>query len=296
MTLKERLRERAKRLPAWFHFVVNAGAIGLGVLWWVTYSGPYRWFAERQLAWSNEYDVKFTGLMVLFACLLTGVAITQIAASFVPERSDPGAAALHARMDAFGTFLTRNTYLLAMTGVVVALALVGGFMMIQARLSGGFVTVAAEALERGHAPEGVFARVEGRQLWDRTVSFTKTGSDSGTKTIVPIVSTGWQPGQPVALFVRMDDYVLRRLSSDARENGTPPALSGLLSAGDLDGIARTELEGKAMVIADRHYVLDQGETPERREGLGKILLGVSGVASPIVLVVWLVKRRRRNAG
>src|SRR4029077_3520814 len=103
----------------------------------------YRWFAERQLAWSKEYDVKFTGIMVLFACLLTGVVITQIAASLVPDRNDPGAAALHARMDAFGNWLTRNTYLLAMTGVVVALAAVGGFMVIQARMAGGFVTVAA---------------------------------------------------------------------------------------------------------------------------------------------------------
>jgi len=51
-----------------------------------------------------------------------------------------------------------------------------------------------------------------------------------------------------------------------------------------------------MAIAGQHYVVDQGETPERREGLGKILLGVSGVLSPIVLVVWLVKRRRRNDG
>jgi len=296
MTLKERLRERAKRLPAWFHVVINVGALGLAAFWWATYRGLYRWFAERQLAWSNEYDVKFTGIMVVFVCLMTGLVITQIAASLVPDRSDRRTAELHAGMDAFGTWLTRNTFLLAMTGVVVGLAAVGGFMMIQARLAGGFVTVAADMLERGGAPAGAFARVEGRGLWDETVSFTKTGSDSGTKTIVPVVSAGWQAGQPVALFVRMDDYALRRLTDDARESGKPPALSGLLTAGDLDGIARTELEGKSMVIAGRHYVVDQGETPERRAGLGKILLGVSAVLSPIVLVIWLVKRRRRNDG
>ena len=89
--------------------------------------------------------------------------ITQIAASLVPDRSDPGATAeLHARMDAFGNWLTRNTYLLLMTGLVVALAAIGGFMVIQARLAGGFVTVAAETLERGGAPGGTFVRVEGR--------------------------------------------------------------------------------------------------------------------------------------
>lgn len=295
MTLKERLRERAKRLPAWFHVVINMSALGLAGFWWATYSGPYRWFAERQLDWSGSYEVKFTGIMVVFACVLSAAVVTQIAASLVPDRSDPRTADLHARMDAFGNWLTRNTYLLAMTGVVVALAAVGGFMVIQARMGGGFVTVAAETLERGGAPGGTFVRVEGRGLWDQTVSYEQTGGDSpGVKTIVPVVSPGWQPGQSVALFARIDDAARQRLAIEKREGEEHPALSGLLIANDLEGIARTELEAEGMVIAGRNYVLDPAETPERRERLGTFLLGASGVLSPIVLVVWLVKRRRRN--
>ena len=294
MTLKERLRERARRLPAWFHVVINLSAFGLAALWWATYSGPYRWLAERQLDWSGSYDLKFTGIMVVFVCLLTSVLITQIAASLVPDRSDPRTAELHARMDAFGNWLTRNTYLLAMTGVVVALAAVGGFMVIQARMAGGFVTVAAETLERGGAPGGTFARIDGRALWDEMVSYEQKGGDSpGVKAIVPVVSAGWRPGRPVALFARIDDAARRQLGIEKGEGDQQPVLSGLLTADDLEGIARTELEAKGMVIAGRNYVLDPGSTPERRERLGTFLLGASGELAPIVLVVWLVKRRRR---
>ena len=109
-----------------------------------------------------------------------------------------------------------------------------------------------------------------------------------------MVSPGWKPGQPVALFARIDDAARQRLAIETREDEEHPALSGLLIANDLEGIARTELEEKAMVIARRHYILDPAETPERRERLGTFLLGAAGVLSPIALVVWLVKRRRRD--
>lgn len=298
MTFSERMRERAKRLPVWFHAVINLGAVGLAVTWWVSYTGPYRWFAELQLDRSGEYDVKFTGIMVLFACVLSATLVTQIAASLVPDRSESekqATAAMSARMDAFGNWMARNHYLLAMTGAVVGLAGVGGFMLIQVRLSGRFVTVAAASLERGGAPAGSFARLEGRQLWDQTVGFKNINGDSpGTKTIVPVVSPGWQPGQPVALFARIDDSELQWLTAEKRESGKVPTLSGLLTANDLEGIARTELAEEGIAIAGRHFVLDQGVTPEFREGLGKILLGVSAVLAPVVVVVWRVKRRRRG--
>jgi hypothetical protein len=278
--------------------VIHLGAFGLAVAWWATYSGVYRWLAERQLEWSGEYSWKFTGVMTIFACMFSGFLVIQIAASLVPDRSDSERQATEdfgARMDALSSWMKRNSFLLLMTGTVVALAAIGGFMVMQAQRSGGFVTVAAASLERGGAPAGAFARIEGRQLWDQSVGFTTRGGDSpGVKTIVPVVSPGWQPGQPIALFARIDAYWIQRLASETRGMKELPELSGLLTANDLEGIVHTELAEKGIAIADRHYVLDQGETPERREFLGKFLLGAAAVLAPIALIVFLVKRRRRG--
>src|SRR4249919_2321791 len=123
MTFKERMRERALRLPIWFHVLINGGALGLAITWWVTYSGGYRWLAERQLEWSGHYDLNFTGIMMIFACLISGAVITQIAASLVPDRSASerqSTADMRARLDGFANWLTRNTYLVAMTGLAIA--------------------------------------------------------------------------------------------------------------------------------------------------------------------------------
>jgi hypothetical protein len=292
--LTKKLRRRAMRLPMWLVGIIYVTAFGLTGWWWLRYSGPYRWLAELQLQKSGSYGLVLTGLMLLLACMLVATGLVQLLATFAPEPSDSERQAdenATKPIERLNVWMNTNQSWLVAIGVTVSIAVIGGYMVIEARLGGKIADVQVRDLEQGADPPGRFVKLAGRLL-PREMAVFERNRGARFNMIVPVVSSDWQEGRPVAAFLRLEDVSFAALLERIRSGQLTAGLFGLLSPGDLPGIARTEMEGRGLKIADRHFVLDQGQTPESRESLGMFLLPVSAVMGVGVALVWLIRRRR----
>ncbi|MET0336249.1 MAG: WYL domain-containing protein, partial [Caulobacter sp.] len=59
--------------------------------------------------------------------------------------------------------------------------------------------------QQAPAPASAYLSIDGRLLWERTVTLTKGASKSIEYTLVPLVAEGWRDGEPVPYVVRVDN-------------------------------------------------------------------------------------------
>jgi hypothetical protein len=126
-SIKKTLRERALRLPLWFHAVVMLTAVGIPLYQWVTFSGLFRAWARAYGA-PADHDKKLIFVMMVCGFMLVGVILTQILASIVPPPPDErlrARAAAFTSYDDFGAWMRRHSFKMKVAAVVIAAAAVG---------------------------------------------------------------------------------------------------------------------------------------------------------------------------
>ena len=244
---------------------VIVGFVTLGFM--LTYSGPYRWIAELQLAHGGSYSEQLTlvGTMLVVGLPLFGLV-------GLAHRSR-GSGVTHA-----GTFDRLTQSRLARAGVMFGVIGIGGagWFTVDLATVGDRVEVDLAAIEAGQEPPSRWVVLRGALRHDLALGVTE---GSRVTHYVPLVAS--EASAPV-VYLEVDDS---GLADPELASGT---YEGILYANDLPGMLRTQLErenGQAL----RHYRFDWRETPS---GLwtGFYVFGAFGLLGVVLLVaafVWV---------
>lgn len=252
----------------------------------LTYSGITRWLAEKEIdLFGGFYENATVGIVMLLVGLLWGPPVTW--AVFAPSRR---------RLSSFlgapiGGFDWTNMVIIT---PIVGLGVYGAAIWISAAHMGPRVDVDVDALERGEAPPGRYVRLIGKPMIESTVTIENskpTSSDVERKVntydYVPVVSSRWAPGDPVAAFIKLEPF--RRWLVDAPDN---PA--GTLELAGLGPIV-TFFEREGVKVSKPCWLIAFANTPEKEANKGKFFLAASPATGLLAwaIAAWKTKRERR---
>lgn len=268
----------AARHEAKFDLVARLwGLAGLGATayFWFAYSGPYRWFAELQLAWFGGYRPMLSGVLTLV--LLTGVPVAlsylmlvrfHLLGVFDARRLNAIRDDASARRGTFG-------YLIA--GLLcLGLSAAGAYGVWRGRGSDEHEKHAVASLST-REPRTRFVTLTGFLASESAFSYLEDRTRDVRHEYVPLVPTSWTRSDPVRVVVEYRTY-----GSEA-ETGSRAAgetsVSGTLHSLGIPGFL---LERANLRFAPRHYVLVPGETPKETRSRGFSLIGLGVVLGGLV--------------
>jgi len=290
-----RFQQRAALVPRTITWLIVSPLIAVGAYWWVTYAGLYRLLAEMQLSSFQQYYPTYTGIFTIILCLIPAVVAIQFIGSQRERERSPADAA--AQIASYAERRARHSNWIQshrrrFTGLIVTVMLagVGTYFTGIGLLAGDRVAVDAGALEHGEQPAGRWAELAGRLVPDDAVS-VQEGRSHTTHVYVPVVSPEWRAGQPVRVYLRTYDTWLERYADDLASGHH----EGMLAANDLPGVAISSLAEQGHPAPDRYWVLEYGETPKSKLGLGQAMFGGAGVAGLLTALGWLIAARRERA-
>lgn len=279
------------RVPTALLFL-SLGA-GLGIYWWITYSGLYRWLIEAQNNVLGRYLPVYTGMLtvvltgflsalpaILFLYLLARLGTFRIKDASVLKANDHSTGAQTAVLD---VWLNRNKGKVA--GIVLgSISVIFGLIWTIRGAGGGTLqTVNLADLEAGKTPLSNYVQTHGRLLTDRMM--IETTQNIHKSYYVPIVSEKWREGGPVTVYVSVT-------STNIDETGRGP-VQGMLWKNGLPGPIRTAFEANPKARpAQPHYLLKVGNKPETWVELGRMFLGVGLFTLLATGVVWIIQLRR----
>ncbi len=223
------------RILGWLWIAAVVAAMGWG---WAAYAGPYRLFAEWQLAWLGAYYPTYTFLIpaLLLAAPALGVALRPSG----PQSPVPPAEA------------QRRTLRGMILAGVACLAVAAGFGAYAWREANREPSVGELALSSGREapPPSDLVRVTG--VLRAEYSFRVTRSSNQSETYTPLVPPGWKPGQPIGWFVLSRGYgastpppaILRR----GEMPGSMTTAPGVAQAGALPGMLLTPITQAGLAV------------------------------------------------
>jgi hypothetical protein len=167
--------------------------------WAWSYSGPYRWIAELQINSFGVYRPKITFLFTLLAVYLPLMPLAYVLPALL-------GGSRYRRLDrrsgqVFGWISDHWGRIFSM-GMGGILAIVGVFMLISATTARKLTPVSAAQLESGNRPSGRWLEITG---WLNFADSLTLKKGFNKEVYVPLVSEQWQPGQPVAVYLRLHD-------------------------------------------------------------------------------------------
>jgi len=243
--------------------VVGLSAAALTGAWWWTFTGPYRWIAERWLAASDHYYPVVVGVLTY---LVAGVPLLALEWVLRRHMNRHGEGPLGARLRAFSEFLERYPRLMPWAVVGFGLMLAGGLEWAGGAALGEAGVIDVAALERGEEPGAKWGTVEGNPVYDLAVDID--GDDR--IFLLPFVSADWDGG-PIALFIEVqgeDEGLLLPYG----EKQPPWVLEGALKPTGLPGEARAVFAGSPVPQPrEDHRVLDLAATPDALKDDGELL-------------------------
>jgi hypothetical protein len=246
--------------------------LGIAALSAYFYEGPYRWFAELQMATWGSYDVKLTFLLAVLVC-----AGPLTIAHWAMTRSEiGGGASSSAASPQWEQLVTafrvspRAARVMLIGAVLIA---VGGYIGGRALLAGSLGPVDVTRLEAGEDPPTHFAELHGGSLrFEASAGFREGVASS---EYVPYVSS---EDVPAAVFVN--------LSADAAPPAEGETLRGTLEWNALPGPVRAvydergEIAASHWVLRFRHDPRNDRDVPLGMAGFGLVMVLAGG------LVVW----------
>lgn len=214
--------------------------------------GPYRWLAEAQSRVLGGSYYPAINWIVLFLVMALPL---MAAARLVPFGQDIE----FTRLLAYTTRYPRHFQLVALS--VMGL-LVGGWLLIDARLAGPLVATPLAAVETGEETARYLELTEFEPDLDEILELSRD------RIYVPLRSLR---GGPIVVLAKVDTEELEELATTA-------TCRGLLEADGLPNEVRIVYED-AGLLADPHYVVAVGESPESKQRFALVLLGVASILS-----------------
>jgi hypothetical protein len=157
------------------------------------------------------------------------------------------------------------------------------YFAIEGWTAGPLTAVRPDQVASGQALPSRWVEVSGQLLLDAHVAFGKSGTSPDL--FVPLVSPQWQPGEPVALYVKTTEHRVGDIEASGKA-------TGIVAWGGLPGPVKVAFEEAGLAPADRYRVLDAQTDPARERVKAAFGATVGGVALIIACVVWAVRRRR----
>jgi hypothetical protein len=231
----------------------------------VTYTPPYAWVADAQLALMHTNLVAVSYVATFAVTSLPFLAVARV----LEPRIDPSGK-LARSWDGFDRFLDTWPGKTVMIGVTIAA--MGGYLAHRDTGRGPLVGVDVRTLEQGAGPSCAYVELTHAHLAPEGRIEFRDGSN--THAFVPILSR--DDGSRASVFALY------------REGIAPDApLRGPLDQDDLPGEIRSAYE-QAHVITTPHYVLDVGADPVERASFATsmALVGVVVAVIGIVIAAW----------
>jgi hypothetical protein len=266
------------------------GAVGLMLFCWMTWSGPYRWFAEWQMEHFGSYELKITLIGPLIILLIPVGLLAGWGPLGAPPVSNPSLRVANAR---------RNARVLALLGLMALTigAVGGGFGYLKMRQP---LTHAELALNTGTeaAPAADLVAVTAIARPDLIVSYQETaGGVTNRWSFVPLVAPAWQPKDPIRFLLKTNQTAWIPPAGAGGPamphlllNGNPPfrmiTQPAVLARHHLPGAVRAEYE-KAHVPLDPNLAVVEQSAGEVLTPFW-ITAGVGGLIGLCLLLAGLI--------
>ena len=193
-------------------FLAAAAATGY---FWYSYSGPYRWFAELQMALLGAFSIKLTALLTLAAVGVPCVSVVKLCQNlserFIGARNGSGdATQLHGDQELYFVSPSREPVeakpkapwvygrlYLAFTAVMGWI--IGGCFWFSYSTSGELSHVTIEDWEAGKAPRSRWVHLHGFAVADLAIKY---GEQTRKDFYVPVLSENWRPASRFRCFLK----------------------------------------------------------------------------------------------
>jgi hypothetical protein len=131
---RQRVGERALRLPIWFHVAINLAAALIPLYEWITFSGLFRRWADFETATDGKHDPRFIYVMLVGAFTLAAGVLTQVIGAFMPRPTDDQISArarAFRRYEELGVWLRQHNLKLKLAAVAIGLAAAGVALLLK---------------------------------------------------------------------------------------------------------------------------------------------------------------------
>jgi hypothetical protein len=263
---------------------------------YATYSGPFRWLADWQLARNREYDVTLTALLTAI-CWFAIFRTLWILRNFITRRSrrpDQNRDLTEERDAANDSAVEHNRpTIVQRVGEVATLVcwIFALYCLVRYWQAGTLQKQSAADFESGTpAASGYLQITECRMLTDQTVALIREGVVSSRQHYVPCVSEKWEPDDPVKLFVLTE----HKPESENGETTPPESLIGIVRSG-LPGAVAAALRRSGVQLTNDHLLIDTTQSPDDYRRTARVFF-VLAIAGTVVMVLRRVSRRRRAEG
>jgi len=235
--------------------------------WWWSYSGPFRWLAERQLQWFGAYEESITFVLTaaiaIAPVVLAGVAIKKLGfAAPTPPQDQAAQPPQHVKWGPF-----------ALCGFFVVIGLVVGGIGIseyyRARRESSSTAFSLNEIEAGKKVDRVWVEVQGRPLFDVAGSMSSSSSET---IYLPVVSENWKKGQPISVYLEVSEHEM-----DATLKAASGKYQGMVSVGGLPGMVREDFKRRGLMPAEGYIMIDYHRTPANKLSGAYFLLITAGV-------------------
>ncbi len=263
------------------------GCLALAAYFGFTYSGPFRWLAELEMRLMGRYYTFLTGMLVLLGLMLMLLLPLQLARK-LGVLGDPAASPEeHAQyIQAHTERWKKRQPAITVLMLGAALSFVGVRDWLRAQQGAQLEQVSIAALESGKRPASTWVEVaDASPAWNATLEW-EVGHTKNS--FVPVVSTNWRDGQPIALVLK--------LSSSTRVD-KEVGVSAFRGASDAEGLPGA-IDGAfrdAQLNTANALVLEVGNKPTDRQTLAHFALG-GGILALLVGcgLAWVQLRRERR--
>jgi hypothetical protein len=191
-------------LPARLGLSLQLISAALATYFWLTFAGPYRWLAERQMEWFDGYYAIVTWAFTLLVFFVPLGASFQLARRLgvIGSAAQPADPAQTERVVRATAFMQHHRLSLGLMLGSLGLLFFDARDWWIAQRGAELETFAVQALEAGSAPHGSHLEVQaGEAAWDAYIEWRDGHS---TAYYVPFVSAEWQEGAPVGAMLLLD--------------------------------------------------------------------------------------------
>jgi hypothetical protein len=252
---------------------------------WYAYAGPFKWIAELQLSLLGEYELNITLIGTFLSVFVPVALIGEI--PWVKRRFDTGPMT-EEEISRAGKLFDENTVIPWWPLVIGTICLITGLvMLIPVWTMGSLTAITAAEAEGGVSPRSGWVDASGYAMGSRMIGLREGTPSKLKNSYVPLVSSEWQPGTAVKIYVRLDD---EKMLSDG-----DLTLRGRVASG-LPGMIRESFARTDAPPAEDHWVLENDFNPEFNEPFGKGALWVAGIAYAVALVLFLLYRSANKRG
>jgi len=227
--------------------------LGPPFFFWLTYSGPFQWLAELQLAWFHGYEVTITLLLTMFAWL---AALAALLAITTKARGRPFNAS---NFSANHQHIINRATNALFAAAPIALLAIAGYLEFLHHTTHDLAHLDMAAFVQGASSHSRYVALDNAAVDPDNAQSMEENDDGPSKSathFLPLLPQNYRPGDPVHAFVEVDEKDVPKAQAQ------PELLThGLIAFTGLPGMVRVAFQRANMPPAPRYILLRFNTTP-----------------------------------